>query len=194
MSVMEALTPLQTPRLRLRGFRREDLASFRAYRDDPDVARYQSWSSYSATDAEAFFEVQRGLSFGQPDTWYQIALAERDSDALLGDCALHFLADRQVELGFTLSPAHQRQGLMSEATRALLGFLFGSFGTHRVSATADTRNDSCVRLLERLGFRREGHFRENQRFKGEWGDVYLYALLASEWSQSPQSAWIDPTQ
>ena len=178
-------TPIETPRLRLRSFSREDLPRFTAYRQEPEVARYQSWSTYTAADAEAFFAAQQRLEFGEPESWYQVALADLESDALLGDCAVHFLADRQVEIGFTLSPAQQGQGLMNEALRALLGYVFGPFGAHRATALTDTRNRASVRLLERLGFRREGHFRQNVLFKGEWGDEYLYALLASEWPSSP---------
>src|SRR5690349_5876214 len=45
----------------------------------------------------------------------------------------------------------------------------------------DARNDASAQLIERLGMRREAHFRENEHFKGEWADQYVYAMLAAEW-------------
>jgi RimJ/RimL family protein N-acetyltransferase len=50
-----------------------------------------------------------------------------------------------------------------------------------VIAITDVENAPSVALLERLGLRREGHFRQNVWFKGKWGDEYLYAMLQEEW-------------
>lgn len=172
---------IETERLRLRPFEARDLPAFLAYRQDPEVARYQGWSDYTRADAEAFFERQAQTVFGEAETWFQVGIAELGSDALIGDCAVHFLGERQVEVGFTLSSGHQGRGVMTEASRSLLGFLFGELGMHRATATVDTRNEACVRLLERLGFRREGHFLKNVWFKGAWGDEFSYALLGEEW-------------
>jgi RimJ/RimL family protein N-acetyltransferase len=181
-----AMTPVETVRLRLRNLVSRDLETFLHYRQDPAVARYQGWSDYTRADAEAFFEAQGRATFGAAGTWYQVGIADRSSDALLGDCAVHFVDDRQVELGFTLATEHQGQGFMTEAARAMLEVLFGQRNAHRVTALTDARNAACVDLLERLGFRREAHYRKNVFFKGEWGDEFLYALLAEEWRRDPK--------
>lgn len=97
------MTPLLTPRLRLRDLAPRDLDAFLAYRADPEVARFQGWSDYTRADAEAFFARQAQATFGAPESWYQVGVADRASDRLLGDCALHFLDAQQVELGFTLA-------------------------------------------------------------------------------------------
>ncbi len=98
----------------------------------------------------------------------------------MGDCAFKVEAHepRQAELGFTLALMHQ--GLGREAVQALLGHAFPTFGLHRVVAVTDALNAPAARLLERVGFRREGHFIENVWFKGAWGSEYLYALLARD--------------
>jgi RimJ/RimL family protein N-acetyltransferase len=100
-----------------------------------------------------------------------------------GDCGLHFRADepRQVEVGITLDPARQGQGYASEALTAVLDYLFHHLGKHRVTATTDAENRPAAALLQRLGFRREGHFRQNVWFKGRWGDEFLFALLRADW-------------
>jgi RimJ/RimL family protein N-acetyltransferase len=58
---------------------------------------------------------------------------------------------------------------------------FEGLGLRRVKATCDARNESSWRLMERLGLRREAHFRECEIFKGEWRDVFVYAMLAQEY-------------
>jgi len=62
----------------------------------------------------------------------------------------------------------------------LLQYVFVELSRHRVIAQTDCLNVASVALLEKLNFRREGHFISNVFFKGAWGDEYLYALLASE--------------
>ena len=176
-----ALLPMLTERCVLRPFREADLPVFAAYRADPEVGRYQSWSAYTMDDARAFYEEMGRTRLGDVGTWYQVAIADRATDELLGDCALHFVDDAQVEIGFTLSRAHQGRGIMAEAVRALVTSVFRGMRKHRVFAVTDARNDSAARLLEKLGFRREAHFRKNVFFKGAWGDEFVFACLAEEW-------------
>jgi RimJ/RimL family protein N-acetyltransferase len=174
--------PLHTERLLLRPFAMQDLPAFTAYRNDPLVARYQSWSSYSEADALVFFERQRALAFDADDTWFQIAVERKADGVLLGDLAVHFFDEgRQAELGVTFDAAHQGRGYALEAMSRVIAFLFES-GKHRVTAIVDARNLPAQRLFERQGFRREAHYREHALFKGEWCDEYLYALLGHEWT------------
>jgi RimJ/RimL family protein N-acetyltransferase len=82
-----------------------------------------------------------------------------------------------------MAPAHQGQGLASEAVRSLVTYAFSTLDVHRVFAIVDIRNVPAQRLLERLKFRQEGHFVENAWFKGSWSSEFLYAILRAEWQQ-----------
>lgn len=186
MAVPEFET-VETPRLVLRRLRAEDLDALVAYRSDPEVARYQSWSDYDAERGQKLIESMQGRQPGEPG-WFQFAIALKDTDALIGDCALRTdeYDTRLGEIGFTLSRQHQGRGLGTEAVRALLGYVFGTLNLHRVMAVTDAKNTAAATVLERVGMRREGHFIENTFFKGAWGDEFLYALLGREWTQSTQ--------
>jgi RimJ/RimL family protein N-acetyltransferase len=61
-------------------------------------------------------------------------------------------------------------------------------GLHRIIRRCDARSDASARLMERLRMRREAHFRQNELFKGEWADEYVYALLATEWEANDRSS------
>ncbi|MHC1478940.1 GNAT family N-acetyltransferase [Frateuria aurantia] len=185
--------PISTQRLRLRAFRHEDLSAFVAYRADPGVARYQSWSDYTLAMAEQFYASQQNLPFDTEGSWFQLAIERRDDGHLLGDVAVHFFDQgHQVELGFTLAAASQGQGYAREALRAVLELVFSGLGKHRAVATVDARNLPAQRLLTQLGFRREGEYRQNVLFKGNWSDEHSYALLASEWrGRQPPSIELD---
>ncbi|CAH0525789.1 GNAT family N-acetyltransferase [Vibrio hippocampi] len=171
---------LKTNNYRLRAFETKDLNRFAQYRAQKSVAQYQSWSDYTYQDAVALFESTDYFRFAVVGQWYQLAIALQDSDELVGDLAVHFIDDEQVELGFTVAPDFQGQGVATEAASALLAYLFSELGKHRVVATTDANNVASYSVLEKLGFRREAHFIQNIFFKGAWGDEYQYALLSSE--------------
>lgn len=174
-------SPISGPRIRIRDFSEKDLPEFARYRALPEVARYQSWEHYSLEDAQRLYAAQQATAFGSEGSWHQLAIADKTSDALIGDCALHFLDARQVEIGFTLAPEHQGKGLGREAVGLLVGHLFGTMQRHRVTATTDAENLAAQKLLTALGFREEAHYVKNVFFKGKWGDECLFACLASEW-------------
>jgi RimJ/RimL family protein N-acetyltransferase len=118
-----------------------------------------------------------------PGTWFQLGITLRDSGLLIGDCGIRFPAEEswQVEIGITLAPQHQGNGYATEALESILAYCFGPLGKHRVFASVDPRNGASITLLERLGMRREAHFRESLWFKGAWADDLIYAILDHEW-------------
>jgi [ribosomal protein S5]-alanine N-acetyltransferase len=177
------MLPLTARRVVLRQLTAADVEAFAAYRNDPDVARYQSWEGCSQGEAERFIHEQQSLVFGEPGQWCQAAIALKADGALLGDCALrvHAPGVRQATIGFSLAPANQGQGFATEALTCLLDHLFRHVRLHRVMADTDPQNVPSWTLLERLGMRREGHLRQSLSFKGRWADEYLYAILAEEW-------------
>ena len=180
---MADFTTLETTRLRLRHFTDTDLLAFMAYRNDPVVARYQSWEDISEKDARAFIQEQKEIQPGVPGQGFQIASELKETSVLIGDCyfIINELDDRQAEIGFTLSRAYQGRGFATEAVSCSLNHAFLTFDLHRVIAITDCENAEATALLERLGMRREGHFLQNIWFKGRWGDEYLYAILKEEW-------------
>jgi RimJ/RimL family protein N-acetyltransferase len=186
LSVVEIVTEC----LSLRPFRVDDLAAFVAYRSDPEVARYQSWdSTYAMADAESFLRSQRNVVFGQPGDWLQLAIVDRATGTVCGDCAVRVVTEQPAtaELGVTLAQANQGKGLATEALTAVMAELFERRGIHRVFAEADDRNVPVRRLLERLGFRSEARLVDADWFKGEWSTLRTYALLDREWRGHPNS-------
>lgn len=173
---------LTTPRLSLRRFRDSDAETFASYRSDPAVARYQSWDiPFPVGAARAFVQEASAADPAQPG-WFQYAIELRSDGSLAGDLGVNLHENRmQAELGFTLAAAHQGHGYATEAVGRMLTQLFTAAGLARVSAECDARNTRSARLLERLGFRREGLRVRNTWIKGEWTDDLLFGLLAEDW-------------
>ena len=180
-----AFDRLLTPRLVLRRFTRADARRFAAYRSLPEVARYQSWEApYSIDRAHDFITWLASHHPDEPGEYFQLAVATREDPAtVIGDCAFQPRAPEPliVDVGYTFDPAHQGRGYATEAVGELVRYLFADLGKHKLTADCDTRNDPSWRLLERLGFQREGELREAFRDGDAWGSAYLYGLLAHEW-------------
>jgi [ribosomal protein S5]-alanine N-acetyltransferase len=147
--------PRQGPRIVLRRLRPADLENFQAYRSDPEVGRYQSWPPMSSRDAASFLEEMSTAAFGTTGEWFQLGIAERSTDRLIGDMGICIrdTEDKHAELGVTLAAQSQGQGLGSEAVLQALAMLFESSDITRVVAITDTRNHATVRLLQRIGMK-----------------------------------------
>ncbi len=176
--------PLETKRLILRHFRDSDLDVFMAYRNDPEVYRYQGWKRpYFLEYATEFIAEMKGAVPGAEGRWFQSALERRQDGVMIGDVAFSPMRGKpQAYVGFTLARPFWGQGYASESMRALIDYLFGELSFHRLVAECDADNANSYHLLERLGFRREAHHVENYWLGGDrWGDEYVYALLEREW-------------
>ena len=178
-----AFTTIESQRLILRRFNLGDLKEFLAYLNDPYVARYQTWESYTEEKAREVIEQQKNRNPGVPGKWFTFALELKETRALIGHVALKMLDDQQAEIGFTLARGFHGKGLAFEAAASVLDYAFTKLKLHRVIAIADCDNERSIALLHRLGMRREGHFIQNIWFKGKWGSEYLYAILHEEWSR-----------
>ncbi len=177
---------LITDRLDIRVLCNDDKEPFFRYRSMPEICRFQSWKPSAIEEIEKFIALNLTVIPNTPDTWLQLAVCLKDG-LLIGDIGVHFLADGfQAELGYTLSPHFQGRGYAAEAVRAVMDFLFYSLSKHRITASVDPDNLKSIKLLEKLGFRKEAHFVRSYRMNNEWYDDCIYALLYDEWqSLSP---------
>ena len=102
---------------------------------------------------------------------------------VIGDVVLFWRSREHAsgEIGYVFHPDYGGQGFATEAVRALLDIAFGTYRLRRVIARIDARNLGSVRLVERVGMRKEAHLIENEWFKGAWSDEIDYAMLQREW-------------
>lgn len=168
----------ETARLVARRFGPRDLAAFVAMRDDPEVARYQSWERYTEEEGRSFIAGLATANPGDPG-WFQIALEDKATGAFVGDCGLFIdPADgRLARIGYTIARPFWNRGFASEAVAGLVAHAFPAYGLHRITASVDPRNLASCRVLEKAGFTREALFRQSEWFKGAWADDAIYAMV-----------------
>lgn len=183
--------PVETERLRLRAFTRGDVDAVFAYRQRDDVAMFLFDEPMSRETCAETVQVRTGQT-GWSEEGDRIVLAvERKQDhAMIGEVSLILRNEvaRQSEVGYILNPDFHGSGYATEAARGMLRLGFEQGGMHRIYARCDARNVASYRLMERLGMRREAHFREHKLVKGVWDEELIYALLEDEWTSRSDHA------
>lgn len=91
--------------------------------------------------------------------------------------------NRSAEIGYLLAPAARRKGFAREAVALLLGYLFGGLGLNKVYAQTASSNVASTRMLEALGFQRDGVLRQHHLHEGTLQDDFVYSILLSEWRE-----------
>ena len=156
-----------------------DLAAFQAYRTDAELGRYQGWSAMPDAEASAFLDEMNQAPLFQPCQWAQIAIAEPQTSALLGDIGLYLAPDaREAEIGFTLARHAQGRGLGAAAVREALQLIFQSTAVERVVGITDARNQASIALLERVGMRKMEE--RTVEFRGELCVELVYVLARQD--------------
>jgi len=174
-----------TKRLCIRPVRLDDKDALFKYRSDPDTFKYLSFVPIEISDVEIFIK-NSAKNINVTGTWFQLVILLKESNSLIGDIGLHFLdsdpENKQVEIGYTLNSVFRNNGYAKEALTEIIDYLFQSLNKHRITASIDPTNEASIKLIEKLGFRKEAHFKKSLFFHGKWVDDLVYALLSEEWS------------
>ena len=120
-----------------------------------------------------------------------LGVARVDGGGLIGTCTLYDIdsTNLRAEVGFVLGAFAWRQGFMTEALTAVLEHAFDTLGLNRNEADTDPQNHAAIKLLEGLGFHREGLLRERWLTNGRKSDAAFYGLLRHDWRRRA----IEPT-
>ena len=179
--------PIDLGDLILRRLEPRDVADLLEIKSNPEVVRYEFFGCWSESDVQHCIQSQARVQIGDPGVPLILAVELIAEHKLIGDCqiTINSIDDRQGEIGFAFNPAYGGRGYATRAVHAALGFGFRSLGLHRITAATDVRNERSWRLLERIGMRREAHFRHDNLVADEWVDDFVYAMLEHEWDESP---------
>jgi RimJ/RimL family protein N-acetyltransferase len=183
---MSMPTPtLHTDRLRLRPFTSADADGLYALHSSAYVLRYWDappWSERSR--AERFLAACRQMA--EEGSGARLAVDRVSDGSFLGWCSLtRWNPDhRSASLGYCLGDVAWGHGYATEAARSVLQWAFDTLDLNRVQAETDTRNAASARVLEKLGFLREGTLREDCVVNGVVSDSWVYGLLRRQWHAS----------
>lgn len=170
---------LQTERLLLRRFSERDAEALFHIRSLDEVVRYLDRDKTASVEEalEMIRRVNTGIDENQSITW---AISPRNEPGkLIGTIGFWRmdLKHHRGEVGYLLHSDFHRRGLMQEALKAALEYAFQQMQLHSVEAWVNPHNAPSIGLLEKNGFVKEAHFRENYYYRGRFLDSAVYSLL-----------------
>ena len=168
---------IETQRLRIRSFQPHDWQAVYDYTSDPDVMLYIPEGLFTPEHAKAF------VADNMDEQVHAVAVLLKAADMLIGHMVFHpWFAPQTYEIGWVFNRTYHGHGYATEAAGALLQYGFAGLHLHRIIATCQPQNVASYRVMEKLGMRREAHFRKClRRPDNQWWDEYFYALLEEEW-------------
>lgn len=181
-------TPLRTARLLIRPMRLDDAEELWRRRNQPEVARYQTWVlPYPREKADELVRSVVAMDGPANDEWWMASIADPESDEVYGDLVVHLGWDsRSAEIGYTLAQEHWGKGYALEAASDLVAYLFGTVGVTRVFGMLHPENTASAMVLERVGMLFEGHTRSSYWVGDAVSDDWYYGMTRADWE-----AWRD---
>jgi len=179
---------LQGPRIQLTTITQDDLPTIARWHQDAGFARMFDANPAAPKTSGALEPWLEG--YARSNTGYLFGVRLLDSDELLGFIELDSILwpHRHTWLSIAIGDAaNQGKGYGAEALGLALQFAFQELNLHRVQLTVFSYNQRAIALYEKLGFRREGVFREHIERDGARYDMYLYGMLRPEWLAVAQS-------
>jgi len=180
---------LKTRDLHLRPLNPGDAESMFAMLSDPQSMKY--WCDEPVTEiAEAVRALNKDLeSDAQGDSlcW---AICLDGEDKMIGKCILFQFNEKnhRAEIGYILNREYWRRGFMQQALETVIDFAFSTLNLHRIEADVDTENAGSLGILEKLGFEREGLFRERWYVYDQWQHSVMLGLLKQDWQRRQADA------
>jgi ribosomal-protein-alanine N-acetyltransferase len=169
---------LSTRRLILRPLTLNDEQEIFELRSDKRVLQFLIISKCKNLDeAKQFIEmINDGINRSE---WIYWAITEKGNDKLIGTfCIWHISKENsRAEIGYALHPDHQGKSIMTEAMDVVLDYGFNIMQLHSIEANVDPGNIASIKLLEKNGFVKEAHFKENLFFNGKFLDTVIYSLI-----------------
>jgi len=169
---------LQTERLLLRQIIRDDANEMLALRSNPEIMKYiPREMPKTLDDAIKHIEFMQGLLESSECINWAICLKE--DNKLIGNIGYFRMQpeNHRAEIGYMLDTGFHGKGIMQEALTKIINYGFETMKLHSIEAVTDPENYASWKLLEKNGFIREGHFKEDCYWQGKYLDSYVYSLL-----------------
>jgi RimJ/RimL family protein N-acetyltransferase len=115
--------------------------------------------------------------------WFFIEKKDGSKIGYIWHCNMLNPYMKMLELGYGLAPSERGKGYCTEAAQLMVDYLFLSKDITRIQATTHTKNVASQKVLEKVGFKREGTLRKPYLLRGEWTDMFIFSILREEWKE-----------
>jgi [ribosomal protein S5]-alanine N-acetyltransferase len=179
---------IETKRLVLRKVTKEDANSILNYLSDEEVMKYYGLEPFKSIN-DAFDEISWYQSIHNNKTGIRWGITLKEQGVVIGSCGFHKIVSQhfRTEIGFELSKEQWGKGIAVEAVEAIINYGFEHMNFQRIEALIEPPNLSSQKLVEKLGFLREGLLRNYEFTRGKFDDLYMYSLLKQDFDKIKNS-------
>lgn len=174
---------IETERLILRPFVIEDAEDvYRNWASDPEVTKYLTWPAHPSADISRMLLNDWVPRYAAGD-YFNWAMEWKETGRVIGNISVVRLREDidEAEIGYCMSRAYWGRGIMPEALKAVMDYLFRTAGVNRIAACHDARNPKSGRVMEKAGMKLEGVLRQSGRNNQGICDAVWRAALRGEW-------------
>ena len=174
---------IETGRLVLRRFSVGDAqAMYQNWASDPDVTRYLTWQTHTSVEDSRAVLAEWAAAYEQENFYQWAIVLKSHGSGPIGSISAVELDDAidAAEIGYCIGKAWWRQGITSEALRAVMDFFFDEVEANRVAARHDPNNPHSGMVMQTCGMKYEGTMRSADRNNQGICDMSCYAMLRSE--------------
>ena len=181
---MDTNLTLESSRLILRCFNREDAQPMQKYGNSEEISRILAAMPHPYTLQHAYDWIARQENRFRNDYSYTLAITEKTSGTWMGTIEMFCdPANRSAGIGYWLGVPFWNQGFCTEAVRLMLDFGFAEKGFHRIWAEHWALNPASGRVMQKCGMRKEAVKMDAELVNGEYRDMVYYAILRREWEE-----------
>lgn len=166
----------------IREFVRSDAEDVQRIVGDDRVTNWLSYDSRGKKETLAMLDRMKASSEENPRTDYSLAVVTPPSDRVIGFCRIGLSGVKAGKLGYAIAYDEWGKGYATDVARTMVDFGFQKLGLHRISAAIAPDNTTSIKVVEKLGFSREGILRDHVFSNGAWRDSVLYSILQPEWA------------
>jgi ribosomal-protein-alanine N-acetyltransferase len=167
----------------LRKASHDDAEEYLEYMADADVTRYVPEECIPRNLERVREEIEYSLDLFRYRRSIYWTLARKDNNKLVGSCGFNYWNrdHARAEISYDLHKKYWGKGIMTKTAKAVLGFAFTQMELHRVEATVTPTNQGSLRVLNKLGFKKEGILREQKLLHGKFHDAIILSMLQREY-------------
>lgn len=177
------LPTLETKRLLLRKYKKEDMDDLYEYASDEEVTRYLTFETYkNMEDANQYIQtlLEKYRNGNEVLPW---AIEWKQNHKMIGSIGINQwdIENYYIQIGYVLNKKYWNQGIMTEALKTVIDFAFKNMNIERIELTHDVRNIGSGKVMLKNGLKQEGILRKSKYIKGEFIDCSYYSILREEY-------------
>lgn len=185
VKILQEIPIITSETVVLRKLRKDDAEDLYEYYNNKSVYQYLDWNGPCSIEHAG--EIIDRWNKGFYDGWIiRFAIADKETDRIIGTIFLNNFEEKRAEIGYELSEAYWKLGIMSEVMKLVLDLGFHKLNLVRIQAFVCEENIASKQLLRKLGFAEEGYLRQYEchSITGECKDMYIYSLLKNEFDNN----------